>query len=129
MSIRHKQVTVRPAGVDGSAVATMTVNINHPGFIRAIGIDYQNQPATTDILIKADTTAGVTLFTRTSSNTDLPLTPVAMPGMDEAGAATAATDVGSGGFPFKRNLFIDIAQGDGQTSGNEAIVFDFLIEV
>lgn len=129
MTIRKYTRTIRPAGVDGSAVATKLVGINHPGFLRAIAIDYQNQPNTTDILIKADNTDGATLFTRTSSNTDLALTPVAMPGVDEGGAATAATDVGSGGFPFKRDLFIDVAQGDGQTSGNEAIVFDLIVEV
>lgn len=129
MTIKHIQRTVRPVGVDGSALATTTVNVNHAGIIRAIGIDYQNQPATTDILIKAESTTGATLFTRSNSNTDLALTPVAMPGIDEGGAATAATDVGSGGWPFKRNIFIDVAQGDGQTSGNEAIVFDFIVEV
>lgn len=129
MAIRNYRRTLRPVGADGSAVVTKLVGINHPGFLRAIAIDYQNQPATTDILVKADNTDGATLFTRTSSNTDLALTPVAMPGVDEGGAATAATDVGSGGFPFKRDLFIDVAQGDGQTSGNEAIVIDLLVEV
>jgi hypothetical protein len=128
MAIIRKSITVAPVGADGSAVATATILAGQAGFVRAIAIDYQNQPTTTDILIKDSTTSGATLFTRTSSNTDLALTPVAMPGIDEAGAATAATDVGSGGWPFLRGLFIDVAQGDGQTSGNEKIVFTFLIE-
>ena len=52
-----------------------------------------------------------------------------MPGIDEAGAATAATDVGSGGMPFGTGLFFDLAQGDGQTSGNERVVIDVWVEL
>lgn len=129
MGIAYKRYTLVPTGADGSAATTATLMAGKAGFVRALAIDYQNQPATTDILIKDSTTAGATLFTRTNSNTDVALTPVAMPGIDEAGAATAATDVGSGGFPFRRGLFVSVAQGDGQTSGDEKIVLELLVEV
>lgn len=126
--IRKHRVTLSPVGVDGSAVITATLTVGRPGFVRAMAVDYQNQPATTDLVIKADSTSGVVLFTATSTNTDLVAKPVGMPGMDEAGAANAATDFGSGGWPFGTGLFFDVAQGDGQTSGNEAIVVDVWIE-
>jgi len=126
--IRKHRVTLSPAGVDGSAVITSTLTVGRPGFVRAIAVDYQNQPATTDVVIKADSASGVTLFTRTNSATDIAASPVAMPGVDEGGAATAATDVGSGGWPFGTGLYFDVAQGDGQTSGDEKIVIDLWLE-
>jgi hypothetical protein len=52
-----------------------------------------------------------------------------MPGQDETGAATAATDLGSGGWPFGTGLFFDLAQGDGQTSGNEKVVIQVWVEL
>lgn len=128
MAVKVYRITLAPAGADGAAVATHTLSLPKGGVIRALSIDYQNQPVTTDILIKDSSTSGRTLFTRTSSNTDLLPTPVAMPGIDEAGAATAATDLGSGGFPFDTGVFISVAEADGQTTGDEKIVFKFWIE-
>jgi hypothetical protein len=127
--IRKRTVTLTPVGADGSAVDTETLTFGRAGFVRALAIDYQNQPATTDIVIKADSTDGVTLFTRTSSATDIVAAPVGMPGQDETGAATAATDLGSGGWPFGTGLFFDLAQGDGQTSGNEKVVIQIWVEL
>ena len=130
MAIRLRQVTLVPTGADGSAVATATLSIGRPCIVRFIKVDYQNQPATVDLLIKDGTTSGATLFTNTSSNTDVAFKPVGMPGVDEGGAATAATDGLAGGWPVPSGaLFFDVAQGDGQTSGNEAVVIDLLVEV
>ena len=126
--IIHRRWVARPVGADGSAVATTTL-ITPPGRIIAMGIDYQNQPATTDVLVKADNFDGATLSTRTSTNTDSTVRPVGTTAVDEGRAATAATDGFSGGLPIRGGIFIDVAQGDGQTSGDEAIVFDFWIEL
>lgn len=126
MTVRVKQVTVRPVGVDGSAVATKYVETG-PAIITHLGVDYQNQPSTTDILIKADTTSGATLGTITSANTDIVGKPVGMPGIDEGNAVLAATDASVGGWAVEKGIFIDVAQGDGQTSGDEKIVFRFWI--
>jgi len=124
----YRRVELRPVGVDGSAADTRTLRLNKAGVVRAIFIDYQNQPATTDILIKAEDTSGTTLFTRTNSATDIALSPVGMPGINEINAALAATDASDGGWPFKKNLFISVAQGDGQTGGDEKIVLDLWID-
>lgn len=126
--IRKHRVTLTPVGVDGSAVDTATLTIGRPGFVRAIAVDYQNQPVTTDVVIKADSASGVTLFTRTSSATDIAAAPVGMAGVDETGAATAATDLGAGGWPFGTGLYFSVAEGDGQTSGDEAVVIDVWLE-
>ena len=125
MAIRHRRVTLAPAGADGSAVATATLSIGRPCFVRAIKVDYQNQPATTDLFIKDGSTSGTTLFTNTSSNTDIGFQPVGMAGVDEAGTATDVS-----GWPVPSGaLFFDVAQGDGQTSANEKLVIDLLVEV
>lgn len=128
MSIRTKTITLRPVGADGSAVATYRLSLGRPGVVRFIDVDYQNQPATTDLVIKRDTSAGDTVFTRSNSATDIDAQPVGQPGIDEGGAATAATDGLSGGWAFSSGLYFDVAQGDGQTSGNEAIVIKLWIE-
>lgn len=123
----HVQATIRPVGNDGSAVGTYLVRRKRAGYISHMSIDYQNQPGTTDILIKEDDSSGATLFTRTSSATDIARSAVGSVGIDEAGGASAATDGMAGGFHFDKGFYIDVAQGDGQTSGNEKIVFDFWI--
>lgn len=128
--VAYRRVTVAPVGVDGSAVVTRLVDMNRPGFVRAIAVDYQNQPATTDLVIKRDSSAGTTLLTNTNGNTDIPAKPVGNPAaIDETNAATAATDATDGGWPFLRGLYIDVAQADGQTSGDELIVLDFWMDI
>ena len=126
--IRRTKVTLQPTGSDGSAVATKQISLGRPGILRFVSIDYQNQPATTDIVIKRDTTAGAAILTVTSANTDLDHVAVGTAGMDEGQAASAATDALSGGIPFTSGFYIDVAQGDGQTTGNEAIVVDLYYE-
>jgi len=114
--IRKHRVTLTSAGVAGSAVATATLTLGRPGFVRAIAVDYHaSAPATTDLLIKADSAAGVTLFTATNTATDIAAKPVGMPGVDEGNAATAATDLGSGGWPFGTGLVVSVAQSDALT--------------
>jgi hypothetical protein len=129
-NLRHRKVSLRPAGADGSAVATAVLKTG-PAVIRFLAIDYLNQPATTDIVISSAVAgaAGDALFTVTSANTDITLKPVTLTaGVDEAGAAIAATDGTAGGFPVEDGLYIDVAQADGQTTGDEEIVIDVLYE-
>jgi hypothetical protein len=126
--IIHRQAILRPEGADGSAVATALIGCP-PGRIVGLAVDYQNQPATTDIVIKADSSTGTTIFTRTSSATDIVPSPVGTTSLDETGAATAATDGFSGGFPVRAAVYIDVAQGDGQTSGDELIIVDLWIKL
>lgn len=125
--IQHKRVRLSPIGADGAAAVTSDVICKGKhGFIRAIKVDYQNLPATTDIVITDG--YGNVLFTRTSSATDIAFSPCGRPGVDETGAATAATDGVSGGFPFISGFSIAVAESDGQTSGDEKLVIDFLVE-
>lgn len=124
----HRQVIVKPVGADGSAAAVATVK-TPPGRLVGYAIDYQNQPATTDVLIKTDNFDGATVATHTNNATDITLRPCGTTAVDEGRAATAATDGFNGGYPIRSGIFIDVAQGDGQTSGDEAIVFDFFVEV
>ncbi len=116
------------SGADGSGVVTRSVPLGNAGTLSAIAIDYQNMPATTDLLLKADNTNGVTLFTRTSSNTDLVPTLLGAPGADEAINASAATDGTESGNVFKQGLFFDWAQADAFTTGNEVIVVECWID-
>jgi hypothetical protein len=129
MTIHAKTFTLKPAGVDGSAVATKQWSPGRPGFVRALKVDYQNQPVTTALTIQANNDEGDTLFDNGGDNTNIPLTPVGMPGIDEGAAALAATDASSGGWPFTSGLYIDISAADGQTSGDEAVVITVMYEV
>lgn len=116
------------SGADGSAVVTRTVPLNGAGVLAAVAIDYSNMPATTDLLIKADSTNGPTLFTNANSATDLAPTLLGRPGADEAINATAATDGTECGNAFKRGLFFDVAQADAFTTGDEKIVVECWID-
>src|SRR3972149_7071250 len=100
-SLKHRRVELIPAGADGSAVATASL-FTGPAVLRFIAVDYISQPATTDLVIKADGGGGDTLSTNTTSATDITAKPVSMTaGLDEAGAALAATDGSAGGMPVK----------------------------
>lgn len=116
------------SGADGSGVVTRAVNLGNAGTLSAIAVDYQNMPATTDLLIKADNTNGTTLFTRSNSVTDIAPSLLGRPGADEAIAATAATDGTESAYCFKQGLFFDVAQADAFTSGNEKIVIECWID-
>lgn len=116
------------SGADGSGAVTRFVDLGGPGVLSALAVDYTSMPATTDLLIKNDSTNGMTLFTRSNSNTDLAPTLLGRPGADEAIAATAATDGTESGNAFKRGLFFDVAQADAFTTGDEAIVVECWID-
>jgi hypothetical protein len=123
------QITlVAQSGADGTGAVTRSVDLHGAGSLAAVALDFQNMPATTDVVIKADNTNGVALFTSTSSLTDLAPSLVGRAGGDEANAATAATDGTEGANCFKRGLFIDVAQADIFTSGNEKIVTELWID-
>ncbi len=112
-------------GADGSGIVTRTLPCQGAGRLVGLAIDFQNMPATTDLLIKADSTDGETLFTTTSSATDIGTAQgrsLGIIGIDEANGAMAATDGSTGGAPFRTGLFFDVAQADAFTSGNEKIV-------
>jgi len=116
------------SGADGSGAVTRLVDLGGAGTLAALAIDYQNMPATTDLLIKADSTNGTTLFTRSNSATDLAPSLLGRPGADEAINATAATDGTESGYFFKRGLFFDVAQADAFTSGDERIIVECWID-
>ena len=121
----YRAVLIAQSGADGAGIHQMTIPTRRAGLIQAIAVDYQNTPATADLIIKADSSAGATLFTRTNSNTDLAPSAVGTAAGDEANAATAATDSGGfGGFPYQRGLYFDLAQTDAFTQGDEKTIVD-----
>ncbi len=116
------------SGADGAGAVTRSVPLGNAGTLAAIAVDYQNMPATTDLLIKADNTNGTTLFTRTSSATDIVPSLLGRPGADEAINATAATDGTESGYLFKQGLFFSVAEADAFTTGDEKIVIECWID-
>lgn len=113
---------VAQSGADGTGVVTRTLPLNGAGNLIGVQVDFQNTPATADLLIKANDTNGATLVTSTSSQTDFGPVALGHVGGDETNAAVAATDGIGGGAVFSRGLFFDVAQTDIFTSGNEKIV-------
>lgn len=108
--IRKKNLVITTTGADGSGAGNVTLALSRPAIIRFIQVDYHaSAPATTDLTIKRDTSAGATIFTKTDVNTDFGPVAVATAGQDEGGAATAATDVGSGGFAVTSGIYAAIA--------------------
>jgi len=121
--LRLETVTlVAQSGVDGSAVVTRTLPLNGAGNLLGIQFDFQNTPATADVIIKADNTSGETLFTSANSLTDFGPAALGIIGLDEANGVVAATDGIGGGQVFRTGLFFDVAQSDAYTSSNEQIV-------
>lgn len=117
------EVRLYPTGADASAVATRQVNLNRAGAVRAIQVDYgAGVPATTDLVIKADSTSGETLLTLTNTNTDIIAKPVGFPAGDEGRLATAATDATDGGLFFRSGLFFDVAQADNYGTNEDILV-------
>lgn len=113
---------VAQSGADGSAVVTRSLNMNGAGNLIGIHVDFQNTPATADLVIKAEDSNGYTILTSTSSQTDFGPVAIGQVGGDETNAAVAATDGIGGGGVFRRGLYFDVAQSDAFTSGNEKIV-------
>lgn len=113
--IRRHRITLAPTTTAGDAgnTATATLTLGRPGFVRALAANYTSTGnAEMDLVIKADSASGATLFTKSNNETDIAATPVGMPGIDEGGAAVAATDSSSGGFPFGTGLYFSCAQMD-----------------
>ena len=128
-AIRRKQFTLRPAGGAGVAVATQQWTLGRPGVLRFIKIDYgSGVPATTDVVIKRDSTSGVAVLTSTDNATDIGPVAVGTAGMDEAQAASAVTDGLAGGIPFSTGLFIDVAQADPYVNSTDEIIVDLYYE-
>lgn len=121
--LRYEVVTlIAQSGADGAGVVTRTLPLNGAGNLLGLEFDYQNTPATADVIIKADDTNGTTLFTTTNSQTDFGPASLGIIGIDEANGAVAATDGIGGGQVFKTGLFFDVAQTDAFTSGDEKIL-------
>lgn len=126
--IRKRRITLTPTTALGDAgnTATATLTLGRPGFIRAIAVDYTSTGnAEMDLVLKADSSSGATLFTKSNNETDIAATPVGMPGIDEGGAAIAATDASSGGFPFSSGIYASCAQMDDASS----VAVDVWVEV
>ena len=119
---------IAQSGADGTGAVTRTIPLQGAGVLAALALDFQNMPVTTDVVIKADTTDGPTLFTSTNSNTDLAPSLLGGIGADEAAAASAATDGTECGNAFMRGLYIDVAQADIYTGENEKIVCELWID-
>lgn len=122
--IRKRRIPVTTTGSAGSATGAATLSLGRAGILRAIAIDYNaSAPATTDVVIKADSTSGATLFTRADSSTDLAATAVTTDALDEAGAAVVNPGTG---YPFSSGLRVEVAQSDALAN---AVVVDVWVEV
>lgn len=119
---------VAQAGADGTGTVTRFVPLGNAGVLAAIAIDYQNTPATADLLIKNDSTNGMTIFSRPNSQTDLAPSLLGAVGKDEAINASAATDGTECGNGFKNGLFFDLAQTDIFTGSNEHTIVECWID-
>lgn len=122
MGMKRKRVTILPAGADGAAAGEALINFGRPGRLIGVAIDYQNQPATADVTVKADSSSGAALFTKTDNNTDVPLATVTKAGLSETGGAGAA-----GSQLFLTGLHVAVAQGD--AGATKMVVVDVVVEV
>lgn len=124
--IRKQRVSVTTVGGAGVATGNATLSLGRPGIVRAMAVDWgATAPATSDLTVKADSSSGLVIFSTANTVTDITAKPVAMPGMDETGAATAATDVGSGGFPVSSGIYVQVDQSNALAP---AVAVDFWIE-
>lgn len=119
---------ISQSGADGSGAQTTVINWGGPGVLAAAAFDYQNMPATTDIVVYADAADGLVLCTDTNNATDIAPKLLGRPGADEAAAATAATDGTEAANFFQRSLHVTMAQADAFTSGDEKVVCEFWID-
>ena len=123
----HRQIRLT---ADGSGDAVGSCSIPCPG--RLVAMTYAAPNATDSlgvgaaltsgaVTLKAETTAGVQIWTDAdlSSVPTRPL-PVGTTSYDETGAATAATDGYSGGFPVRNGVYATLASG----TENEVLVLD-----
>src|SRR4051812_32366317 len=132
----HKRIvlTVGGSGKGGGATtaASDTIDIP-PGRIVAVrygapaAIGVAGAALTSGALVvKAETTAGVQIFTDADlSSVPTAWTPVGTTAFDEGGAATAATDGFSGGFPIRGGAFASITSG----TDTEVCYVDLLVRL
>ncbi len=121
---------VAQSGADGTGAVTRTVPLGNSGVLAALAMDFQNidSGTTADVVVKADSTGGATLFTSTDSVTDLAPSLIGGAGVDEAKNVTAATDGTECGNAFRSGLFFSVAQSDIFTTGNERIIVECWID-
>lgn len=120
---------VSTSGADGAGTATEIIRWGGAGNLVALALDFQNQPATTDIIVYADeVTTGAALFSGANSATDLAPSLLGRPGADEAAAASAATDGTQAANCFMNSLVVLMTGADAFTSGDEKVVCEFWIQ-
>lgn len=112
MKLRTYTVPLTTKGSNGSASATADIKIP-VGFLAGIQVDYTNEPATTDVTVtcKVGGTISTTVFTKSNSNTDIPLTRVVGSAIDPTGGNVAAAG-GSYGPLLGGTVTVAVAQGD-----------------
>jgi hypothetical protein len=125
--IRRTQVTLTTAS-DGTAGKQLS--FGRPGVVRFLKVDYASDfDSGGDIVIKADSSSGATLFSKSDNATDLATAAgapkaVGTAGMDEGNSASAATDGLAGGLPFTSGLYISVAQGGDTKSVTVDIIWE-----
>jgi hypothetical protein len=118
---RRAVLTVGGAGDGGGSTGTASLQIRDTGPARLVSIKYGSPDSNAEpltaltggaLVIKADTTDGVQIWTDgdLSSQPDV-AQPVGTTALDEGGAATAATDGFSGGFPVRAGVFLSLTGG------------------
>jgi len=133
--LMHRRVVLLPVGANGAAVANETLGLlptlgglgrDVAAMVRFIGITYAAAPATTDVVIKADNSAGATIFTKANVNTTFAPVAVGTAAINATNGPTAATDATAGGFPVRGGINIDVAQADPVTSVTVDVWFDLV---
>ena len=127
-SLHLRTVNINPSGADGSAAATVLLNVFHAGFIRAIEVVYTSQVATTTLVIHAETATGPTLFTSGATATNIGPAPLAFTGVNQANTAVTAASVSSGGAPFKKTLAFVVALSNNSVNGAKPITVRLWLE-
>lgn len=124
MSIQTYSKKLTPVGAAGSAAVSDSIPVK-AGKLIGIAVKYTTQPNTTDVTIK-NTLNGVskTMLTLTNANTNLPLSSLGEPMLNNVGAALADTTKSPNTVEPTVGGTIDIvvAQGDPVADGIEVIV-------
>lgn len=130
MTLAHRRVRVGPGGTAGDGLNTNVKQVNlSPGALRFVGVDYVSTGnAEQDLVIKRDSSAGATIFTKANNETDIIPTAVGTAGMDEGQAVIAATDGVCGGLAFSEGLYFSIAQMDNASYADVDIWYDSLVK-
>ena len=125
--IRTYVKTITTTGGAGTSSGSATISLTKPGYLKAIGIDYTAEPATTDVTLttRIGATAGFdsVVFSRQNSSTDLGLTRVVAAAVD--GSATAVAASAASPPPVIAGvLTIAVAQGDNNGTVKVVLVVD-----